>query len=199
MRRRSLSSFVAMLLIASAAATTRAAAQQSPWAPVDTARLLLPPSAYANLPGEVRVDLERRGCRIPQASGPDVAASYQSHPNNVLVGAFTGHRTQDWAVLCSIADSSRILVYHHGRSQRVDSLARYGDAVYLGKERDAWGFYRVLMKATPARIRRNAAAWSGPTPPSSLDHLGLEDYFAGKGSTIYYYRLGRWQEFAGMN
>lgn len=41
--------------------------------------------------------------------------------------------------------------------------------------------------------------WDGPKPPPSLDHLGLEDYFAGKSSAIYYYRLGRWQEFAGMN
>jgi hypothetical protein len=107
--RRSL--FSCLAAIAVAGAVRRATAQQSPWAGFDTGRLLLPPSAYPNLPTEVSSDLVRRGCRIPQASGPDVAASDQSHPNNVLVGPFVGRRTRDWAVLCSIADTSRILVY----------------------------------------------------------------------------------------
>lgn len=198
MRRFSFACLAVALPAALVGAPTHVAAQGSPWAAVDTTRLLLGPSAYPKLPSEVRADLERRGCRIPQASGPDVSRSEQSHPNNVLVGAFTGRRTRDWAVLCSVADTSRILVYHDGRPQRVDSLAPHGDALYLAKERDAWGFYRVLMRATPEQIRRLARDWGDPAPPR-LDHLGIEDYFAGKASEIHFFRLGRWQLFQGMN
>ena len=198
MRRFSLAFLAVALPAVLVAAPTHAAAQASPWAAVDTTRLLLRPSAYPKLPSDVRADLDRRGCRIPQASGPDVSRSEQSHPNNVLVGAFAGRRTRDWVVLCSIADTSRILVYHNGRTEHVDSLAPHGDGLYLGKEQGAWGFYRVLMRSTPAQIRHLAKEWGEQAPPR-LDHLGVEDYFAGKASEIHYFRLGRWQLFQGMN
>ena len=179
--------------------TQMAMAQGSAWTRADSTRLLDPPSAFPQLPAVVRGDLRRRGCRIPRASGPDVSASKQAKPNNVLAGAFFGPGQHNWAVLCSIADTSRILVYGAGRSARVDSLARMPDAGFLLQERgSARGFNRELGAASPQLIRRLARV-SGEHVPPTLDHLGVNDYFAGKASTIFYFRRGRWQEFQGWD
>src|SRR5262245_36638029 len=82
----------------------------------------LPPSAFAQLPSAVRRDLERQGCRVPQTF-----ASAARH--NVIRGAFTSRGSAEWAVLCSIADSSRILVYRG--DVLADSLERKADRNYL--------------------------------------------------------------------
>jgi hypothetical protein len=161
--------------------------------------LLDQPAAFPQLPVAVRRDLSSRGCRVPRASGPDVAAAKQAKPNNVLVGAFFGPNQRDWAVLCSIADTSRILIYAGGRSARVDSMAPLPDAGFRGQEPgSARAFYRELGTARPQLLRRLARA-AGDTAPLSLDHLGVNDYFAGKASTIYYFRRGRWREFQGWD
>jgi hypothetical protein len=177
----------------------RVSAQASPWSQVDTSRLLLTPDKYPKLPGEIRDDLVRRGCRIPQASGPDTPWHLDRHPNNVISGSFTAAHSRDWAVLCSIRDSSRILVYVDSKAARVDSLAPQGDAGYLGKEEGHdWGYSRVIY-SVPPKIIRNAQVAFGEPAPRGLDHLGIENYFAGKGGEIYYCKRGRWMTYGGMN
>jgi hypothetical protein len=191
--------FLGIAVLCLAVPMQAAKAQMSAWTPEDSTRLLDPPAAFPQLPSAARRDLQRRGCRIPRASGPDVSASQQARPNNVLAGAFLGPGQHNWAVLCSIADTSRILIYAGARSAHVDSVARIPDGGFLWQERgSARGFYRELGTATPHLIRRLARA-AGDHAPPTVDHLGVNDYFAGKASTIYYFRRGRWLEFPGWD
>jgi hypothetical protein len=190
---------VRTLLIVAGAAQV-AGAQPTVWARLDSARHLLPPAAFPALPPGVRADLARRGCRVPQAAGPDVSGALAARPNNVLHGAFTGRRARDWAVLCSVAGVSRILVYHAGRTARVDSLAARPDGGFLGREPGReWAYARVLSAVGAGYIRDHAAAYEGPAPPPRLDHQGIDDAFAGKASAVYYFHAGRWRTLQGAN
>lgn len=64
----------------------------------------LPPSAFTQVPTEIRRELKRRGCTIPQLSSG-------KKPQNVIKGEFIGKGRADWAVLCSLNGSSRILIF----------------------------------------------------------------------------------------
>jgi hypothetical protein len=64
------------------------------WEQADAATVRLKPAAFANLPAEIRQELERRGCVVPQ-SYSDAAA------HNVARGRFTSGRQMVIAVLCS--------------------------------------------------------------------------------------------------
>jgi hypothetical protein len=96
-------------------------------------------------------------------------------------------------VLCSVRDTSQILVYRAGGAAASDSLARTADRDYLqtiGGGRIAYS--RKLNVASAAYIRSHAKAYNGPTPPSPLDHEGIDDGFQGKASVILYYFRGKW-------
>src|SRR5687768_9424700 len=93
------------IILALAGSSTPVQAQEATqWDNAAWAIRRLPPSSFAQLPARVRRDLETRGCTIPQAFYPD-------RPHNAVSGTFTRAGRTDWAVLCSIRDSSRILVY----------------------------------------------------------------------------------------
>lgn len=175
-------------------------AQPTTWVGRDSAKRLLAPEVFAGMPAAVRGDLARRGCRVPQASGPHVAPALARRPNNVVRGAFTAPGARDWAVLCSLAGVSRILVYRNGGTVTVDSLAPLGDGVHLGREPGhGWAYTRVLSAVGARTIRRRARAFDGPTPPPQLEHDGIDDAFAGKGSQVYYFYRGRWLILQGMD
>jgi len=55
----------------------------------------LEPSAFPELPGNIRQELERRGCTIPQVWK-------DRKPHNVIRGEFTRNGQTDWAVFCSV-------------------------------------------------------------------------------------------------
>ena len=115
-------------------------------------------------------------------------------------GAFTAAGSRDWAVLCSVAGVSRILVYGEGRVGAVDSLARAPDGAFLYQEPGHdWGYYRIIGSASAGLIRRSFAAFGGPTPPTRLDHRGIEDAFAGKASEVHYFYRGRWLLLQGVD
>lgn len=152
----------------------------------------LKPSDFRQLPGAVRRDLDRRGCRIPQV--PDKTA-----PHNVISGSFIGAGSRDWAVLCSVKGSSRVLIYRGGGASKVDSVARRGDKEYLQSgTTGALEFSRRIYIAEAKAIAEEAKARSGPKPPP-LDHDGIGDAFKDKASTIRYYYRGKWLELQGAN
>ena len=170
---------------------------QDVWSRADSATVRAAPSRFPALPAAVRADLERRGCRIPQSA--ETGAPEPLH--NVISGAFTGKGGADWAVLCSVHDTSQILVYRAAAAAAFDSLARAADRNFLqtidGAGRIAYS--RKLMGASAAYIRSHANAYNGPTPPSPLDHEGIDDGFQGKGSEIYYYFGGKWLKLQGAD
>ena len=149
----------------------------------------LKPSEFRQLPAVVRRDLDRRGCTIPQAF-------WKTAPHNVITGSFIAKGSRDWAVLCSVKGSSRVLVYRNGGATKVDSMERGRDALQTGAN-GVTEFARTISIATPKYIADHAKEYGGPKPPP-LDHDGIED--GGETASIvrYYYR-GKWLELQGAN
>src|SRR6266850_1103498 len=80
----------------------------------------LPPSAFPELPANIRRELERRGCTIPQVRA-------DKKPQNVIKGVFTRKGQTDWAVLCSVNQVSTILVFRNASERNPSELARETD------------------------------------------------------------------------
>ena len=152
----------------------------------------LPPSSFPTLPVPVRVALTNRGCLIPQS--PEV-----SRLHNVARGHLRGAHSIDWVALCSIAGRSRVLVFWGGDTTQVDSLSAAADGNFLqGMGGGSIAFSRVIGIVDARFIRQHAAWYGGALPPGAI-HDGINDAFAGKGSTVYYWSAGRWLELAGAD
>ena len=164
----------------------------SPWNHADSAIVRLAPSAFLTLPVSVRVALTSRGCLIPQS--PEVPKLH-----NVDGGHLRGNSGIDWVALCSIAGRSRILVFWGGDTTQVDSLSASADRNFLqGMGGGSIAFSRIIGIVDARFIRQHAAWYGGALPPGAI-HDGINDAFAGKGSTVYYWSAGRWLELAGAD
>jgi len=152
----------------------------------------LKPREFRQLPASVRRSLDARGCTIPQYPG-------KLAPHNVITGSFIAKGSRDWAVLCSVDGTSRILVYRNGTASKVDSLARLPDSGFL--QPNASGvteFSRKIEIATPKYIADQAKAY-GTAKPANLDHEGIDDGYMDKASTVLFYSRGKWRELQGAN
>ena len=169
----------------------------------DEETVRLAPDAFDNLPAEIQNELTARGCTIPQTF-------YAGHPqdskgvaqDNVVRGSFTQADQTDIAVLCSRKRASSILVFRGGSPAEVDELESEPDAHYLqGIGNGEIGFSRALGVASPEYIRscHEALEAHGVPEPPLLDHEGIEDYFVGKASTIWYWYGGAWLRLAGAD
>jgi hypothetical protein len=167
---------------------------QSPedWTRADEATVRLRPSKIPVLPAEVREELERRGCTVPQ---PFTGRS----PQNAVTGRFTSAIRIDWAVLCSRARASSILVFRGGSAKEVVEIAKAPDRHYLqGVGGGSIGFSRALGVASPQFIREHYETYGGPKPPL-LGHDGIDDRFVGKASGVWYWHRGRWLRLQGAD
>lgn len=176
----------ALLLLACGAA--QAQHQGSPWAEADLAVRRAAPAEIPSLPGEVRTELERRGCRIPQ---PFDAKQLE----NFTQGSFVERRGKDWAVLCSIARVSRVLVFPKGSVEDVQEVpgSRRKDAEYLQAiGGGAIGFSRRIRAITPAAAHRYQRAYGTKGDQVRLRHDGIEDAFVQKASEVLYFDGERW-------
>jgi hypothetical protein len=155
----------------------------------------LSPAAFPELPVTVRQELDRRGCRIPQL-GP----AFGSNRSNVVSGHFARPGRRDWAVLCSRADTSRVLLFWGGHSDRVKAWEGSADANWLqSMGSDGIQYSQYLAVADSASILTHAREYGGPLPPGPVTHDGLEVGFAGKGSAISYWMRGRWYGLQGAD
>jgi hypothetical protein len=154
----------------------------------DSIRRLVP-RAFRNVPEALQRDLEARACRVPQPWGERAVT-------NVIQGAFTAARVSEWAILCSLGDTSRILIYRMGpgrTAQLVDSLLPAADVDWMqGAGGNHLGYSR-LLRTLPLRITR---AWrtdiDNHAIPQPVDHDAIEQVFVGKGAEAFYYAGGRW-------
>lgn len=137
-----LTTCVAFLVIAISSAATQ------DWDRAERDIRRLPPSAFPQLPSALRIDLERRGCRIPQPSAT-------TGSGNVIRGRFTSPAQMDWAVLCSIGGSSSILVFRGESVADVAELHRAPDRNYLqtGAHTLTIEYSRTVQVASPSFIR----------------------------------------------
>lgn len=162
------------------------------WGRGDSATARLSPDAFPTLPAPIRHHLRDRGCLIPQS--PEASGLH-----NVDSGHLRDPRQVDWIALCSIDRVSRILVYWAGDTLRVDSLPPSADRNYLqGMGEDVVVFSHVIGVVSARYIREHAERNDGPLPPSPI-HDGIDNAFAGKGSTVLYWSGGRWLELAGAD
>src|ERR1700694_2759659 len=81
---------------------------------------LLAPSAFPELPENIRRELERRGCTVPQVWE-------DRKPHNVIKGELIRKGQIDWAVLCSLNRVSSILIFRNASEQNPSELAREAD------------------------------------------------------------------------
>ena len=151
--------------------------------------LRLPPSAFPDLPHHLRRDLERRGCSVPQLW-------VVKKPHNVIKGRFFRAGQVDWAVLCSVDRVSVILVYRNGSTLNPSAIAREPDMSRLQEVgNNEIGYSRGIGLATRAYILSHDRAQTAP----KIDHDGINDAFAEKGSVVMYFHNGKWIELEGAD
>lgn len=176
------------LLAAIGIVASGAAALPAQSAPSGAAIRRLPPGDFPRLPVAVRRLLEQRDCRIPQ---PWNARS----PQNVIHGAFTAARADEWAVLCSVAGKTQILVYRDSAA-----AARLADSLQASTD-EAWiqdvgggrmGYSRLIRLAPRRQIRARRADADGRAIPQPIDHDAIEQFFLDKAAETFYFARGRW-------
>jgi hypothetical protein len=152
----------------------------------------LSPTAFPKLPKNLLMELQRRGCTIPQ---PPMAASRQ----NVIEGEFAKPGQTDWAVLCSVRGGSSVLIFWNGSPTRSAEIARMRDIDRL----QSWGngrmvYSRAITPVDGAYITEHYTAYGGPKPPP-MDHQGIDDAFVGKASEVLYLYRGTWLRLTGAD
>jgi hypothetical protein len=136
----------------------------------------LPADSFPQLPRAVVATLQARRCQIPQTGRGKVGT-------NVITGAFTAGDQVEWAVVCSINDSSDIFVLNAATGVVVDSVAHSADADWIRRTvTDTWTYSQVIVVA-PADFL-NTYPGSLPKP---IDHDGI-----GRPRDILYSSQGRW-------
>jgi hypothetical protein len=157
----------------------------------------LSPDAFPELPAPIRTALRRRGCTIPQPA--PVQTSGDGPRANVIRGDFFAPGQPAWAVLCSVAGSSSILVFRGGSGAAPAELAKYEDRIYLqdfgtGKA----GYDRQIRPVNRKFIVERYRAYGGPKPPS-IDHQGIDDKMLEKVSVVHYWYGKQWLELTGSD
>jgi hypothetical protein len=153
---------------------------------------LLAPSAFPELPANIRRELERRGCTIPQVRADE-------KPQNVIEGEFTRKGQTDWAVLCSVNRVSTILVFRNASDRNPLELAREADIDKLqAVGGNAIAYSRAISRVGQEYILSHHRAYGGPKPPT-IDHQGIDDAFVGKASVVHYFHAGRWLKLTGAD
>ena len=151
----------------------------------------LPVDAFPQLPAPVAQVLRSRKCMVPQ---PDDTGA-----RNVIRGEFIAHGELGWAVLCSVDESSTLLVFRNDADEAPQALVTREDRNYLqGLGGDKIGFSREITAVDRAFILRHYRAYGGPPPPA-IDHHGIDDAFLGKASTTWFFHAGRWLQLQGAD
>ena len=150
----------------------------------------LSPTDFQELPTNVRAELQRRGCTIPQV--PMVEGHH-----NVIKGEFEKPGQTDWAVLCSVRRVSSILIFWNGSTETLTSLAEMKDIDRLQSWTEGRIVYsRLIRPVGKSFIDEHYAGFGGPTPPP-IDHQGVDDAFWGKASGVHYLFQGSWLRLQG--
>jgi hypothetical protein len=151
---------------------------------------LVQPRAFTDAPKWVRSELERMGCRIPQAVS-------EPGPHNLISGAFAAKGQKDWAALCERDGKFRIVVLWGGPKKCGQPFAE--SKLISGLQLGATGkaeFSRVIQTASPALMERT---WKAHEVEKSVlpRHAAIEDIFLEKASTFQYCKNGTWLELPG--
>jgi hypothetical protein len=150
------------------------------------------PLAFPELPTNLRRELERRGCTIPQVWA-------DKKPHNVIKGEFIHKGQIDWAVLCSLNRVSTILIFRNAAEHDPLELASESDIDNLQSVAgNAIGYSRTISPVDRQFILDHYRAYGGPKPPT-IDHQGINDAFVEKASVVYYFHEGKWLQLTGAD
>jgi hypothetical protein len=148
----------------------------------------LPLDSFPALPSAVRSTLAGRHCQVPQVGGS---------PNNVVSGAFTAKDKVEWAVLCSVRDSSQILVVNAVTGAVVDSLEKSADSGWIqGNGPGKWMFSEMISVVPMTVVTAMPAEEVDPSIPRPIDHDGIGEWYLDKGGVTHYSDHGRWYRIA---
>lgn len=152
----------------------------------------LPVDAFPQLPASVAGVLRQRKCTVPQPylDGP---------PRNVIRGQFYAKGEAGWAVLCSVNNSSSLLVFRNDSDTTPETLSTSEDAGYLqGVGEGRIGYSHEIRTVGRDYIMTHYRAYGGPEPPP-IDHAGIDDAFLEKASGVWYFYRGKWLGLAGAD
>lgn len=152
---------------------------------------LISPDSFPELPKPVHDSLASRHCQIPV---PGAGRA------NVITGAFTAKGAMEWAVLCSVHDTSQILVLNAKNGVAVDSLNKSGNSGWIQSNGNStWLFSRMIgvvpsstLNIVPADTTSEEAVYYGAVLPKPIDHDGIDEAFLDKASTTFYFAQGHW-------
>ncbi len=145
----------------------------------------LQPEAFQELPRSVGAVLRQRGCLVPQPA-PD------GPPRNVVRGEFFVKGQTGWAVLCSVAGLSAILVFRDDADTTPEQVAEGEDQSYVFRGDQSKIYYlREIAVADRKFIMTHYRAYGGPEPPP-IDHHGIDDSSLETASITYYWHQGTW-------
>ncbi len=152
----------------------------------------LRPEAFPDLPRAIAAVVRARNCTVPQPSGAD-------SPRNVIHGEFFESGQQSWAVLCSVAGWSTILVFRTAEDPTPHSLARMEDRNFLQNLDDrSVGYSREIQAVGREFILGHENGYQAPKP-TRITHQGIDDAYLGKASTVWYLDAGVWFQFPGAD
>jgi beta-lactamase regulating signal transducer with metallopeptidase domain len=155
------------------------------------------PEAFPKLPPDIRTELRNRGCLIPEQTAINEEAPVQRQ--NVIEGEFFEKGKTSFAVLCSVNESSSILVFRDASDRHPDELAKSEDKNQLQGIGNGEIAYSRLIQAVDSKfILDHYRAYGGPEPPP-LDHQGIDDAFLEKASVTYYCYRGEWRKLTGSD
>ena len=148
----------------------------------------LTPDSIELLPARVRATLNERQCLVPQP--------YWGGSRNAINGAFTAKGTKEWAVVCSVRDTSVILILTASTGAVVDSVGSSGPDVnwIQGIGDGKWGYSQLIMAIPREQISSTDFYGDSVDLPKPIDHDAINVAFLEKASVAYYRAGGVWHE-----
>jgi hypothetical protein len=145
----------------------------------------LPISSFPDLPDEFALQLNHRGCLIPQ--------TYEAHrPENVVHASLERPGSSDWAVLCSAQGTVSLLVFFSSDPTRmlVLSTAPETERLQAHDPTGVLGFNWGIDPASPEQIRQAQAGLL--RRPAPVDHDALADSLVDQHTVYHFYLNNAW-------
>jgi hypothetical protein len=153
----------------------------------------LAPDSIPTLPKPVVATLRKRDCMVPQVGRGDVS--------NAVAGAFTRKGVVEWAVFCSVRDTSQILILNAESGAVVDSAEKTPDLPFIESEDGMFwvvGETVTLESAETLNGKPDSAAFEpvdyAAVFPKPIDHDGIGHWFNDKGGDVLYSAHGKWYQ-----
>ncbi len=149
------------------------------------------PDQFKELPEQVKSQMKKLGCRVPQAP------FFES--KNVVQGDFAMRGQKDWAAICSVNGRSHIHIFWGGPAVCPAELSFSDDSSNLwvtptGKTE----YHKGISVVGEKYIHEHHAAYGGPTPPS-ITHDAINDIYFEQASVVFYCHEGKWMELTGAD